>query len=276
MLRIMSAAQRNGWMAEQKILAAIRIAATFAPNPAVVQLTPTRLLLGVISTDEALVRAALKVSGASFEDLQWNLRQRLISEPPVLADSTHIELLTRGLKLTLPAATRRVLESAEAEARTLEHYDLEPGHVLLVWARDPTLEGHCELLTAGADTDRLASALTQRLPGVEPTFRPRIEASLRLPPLSDAEVQALIARVRQTPPREHADAFETLLERHLFLAWEPAVKAASRGHRLEYCCSIGTNAVLGACLNADKADRTFATWVRAHVERSLEINLKNV
>lgn len=258
-------------------MAVIRLAAGFPPKPAVVQLTPARLLLGVISSGDPLMRDALKVAGASLEDLQMALRHRLASEAQEVVSSTHTELLTRGLKLTLPPTTRGVLESADAEAATLEHNGVEPGHLLLVWARDSALDGHRELVMSGTDTDRLACALTQRLPGAEPIFQARLEAALRLPRLSEAEAQALIRWIQRAPAptAEQADALETLLERHLFLAWEPAVKAAGRGHRLEYCCSIATNAVLGACLNADKAQGMFSTWVLARIERALNIYLKD-
>jgi len=262
-------------MAEKHLMAVIRLATSFSPKPDVVQLTPARLLLGVIASDDPLVGDALEVSGASPGDLQVALRYRLATEAPDVVSSTHTELLTRGLKLTLPSTTRRVLESAGTEAAKLEHHDVESGHLLLVWARDRGLDGHRELLTAGADADRLVGALTQRLPGVAPVFQARIEAALQLPRLSDAEAQVLIRRVERTPATEHADAFETLLERHLFLAWEPAANAARQGHRLEYCCSITTNAVLRGCLNADKAQGTFSTWLLAHIERSLEIHLKD-
>jgi hypothetical protein len=270
-------AQAKGWTAEKDITALIRRAAGFPPQPEVMHLTPARLLLGVISSGDSVVCDALTVSGACLEALQRALQHRLSCEVHDVVNSTYAKLVTHGLELMLPPTTRGLLESAAAEAATLEHYDLEPGHLLLVWTRGPALEGHRELVMAGADADRLASALTQRLPGVAPFFQAQIEAALHLSRLSDTDAQALIRCVERTPTptAEHGNAVETLIQRHLFLGWEPAVKAAGRGHRLEYCCSIATNAVLGACLNAAKAHGTFSTWVLARIERALELHLKD-
>ncbi len=269
-------AQPKRWTPGKHITAMIRRAADFPPKSDAVQLTPTRLLIGVISSDDSVVRDALTVSGACLEALQRALQHRLSSEAHDVVNSTYALLLTRGLKLMLPPTTIGLLESADAEAATLEHDDPEPGHLLLVWTRDLALQGHHELVKAGADVDRLASALTQRLPGVAPIFQAEIEAAMHLPRLSDTDAQALIRGFERRPPTaEHSDAVGTLLQHHLFLAWEPAVKAADRGHRLEHCCSIATNAVLRACLNADEAHGTFSTWVLAHIERALELHLED-
>lgn len=182
-----------------------------------------------------------------------------------------------------------VTERACSEAALREHIHVEPGHVLLAMANDPTCAGHHLLLDAGADTDRLCDLLVEQLPTSTVDEASLRRGSERLPRLTAEQTDALTAQVwawraaiktlREDPavgPGERhrleqvldrtSGAVMRLQRHHLYLAWAAAEQCGDRGHDVAFCYDLAHKLLTGACLAFAPSETTsFKSYAWEHI-----------
>ena len=209
-----------------------------------------------------------------------NLRGALRAEQPEAADDAE-QLYAR----------------AQAEASAMEHVEVEPGHLFLAIACDPTCAGHQILCDVGVDVDEVSGEVAERLPTIvrdEAFHRQLVE---RYPRLPRAEVQQLLRdalawraanralrddasinpneerRLKQVQ-EETMSAWLTLVQHHNYLVLDQALHYAAEGHNLAYAWWVAAGALNSLVLAEEPAvDADFEEQARDRIATELERRL---